>query len=58
MSHHLGWMRDCRTAVGCRPDFLEPLYLGAAHNLGSPDSEAMGNGADDVYLERTGEDGT
>jgi pilus assembly protein CpaF len=20
MSHHLGWMRDCRTAVGCRPD--------------------------------------
>jgi hypothetical protein len=47
-----------RQAVGCRPDFLEPLYLGAAHNLGSPDSEAMGNGADDVYLERTGEEGT
>jgi hypothetical protein len=22
MSHHLGWMRDCRTAVGCRPNFL------------------------------------
>jgi hypothetical protein len=24
MSHHPGWMRDCRTAVGYRPIFLAP----------------------------------
>jgi hypothetical protein len=25
---HLGWMRDFRTALGCRPDFLAPHYFG------------------------------
>jgi hypothetical protein len=23
---HLGWTRDFRTALGCRPKFLTPLY--------------------------------
>jgi hypothetical protein len=23
---HLGWTRDFRTALGCRPDFLAPFF--------------------------------
>jgi dihydrofolate reductase len=32
MSHRLGWVRDCRTAVGCRPVLFAPPYH--AHRLG------------------------
>jgi hypothetical protein len=28
----LGWMRDCRTAVGCRPDFFAPLFERTAYS--------------------------
>jgi hypothetical protein len=36
MSHHLGWMRDCRTAVGCRPNFLAPHFCRTKGRLMQP----------------------
>jgi hypothetical protein len=37
MSHHLGWMRDCRTAVGCtRPALTCSILFVAKNTAASP----------------------